>query len=344
MIAFLGVPAFLLTVNENGDVVYSACNQEWFEETELTADEVLGKTAKEIYGGDLGDECYQRHLQAASVGEKISYDLMLPMSGRLCSVNTRLTPIKDEKAVVSHVLGASINRTSQFEAMTALNNMETVASEIEEFISMAAHDLRTPMNNVKTMVDMLRHDFQDMGDGKLELINMLERVAVKATTLINDVLSHAQATTAIKRLEEFELSQLCSDIMVVIDPTNQHFLNASHSRIAADKTATQIVLRNLMDNAIKHSGKSMVDLSVKVQEEREGMLSFVVNDNGQGFPDPTVAFLDGGEMQADAGFGLLGIRRLVTARGGDISAENVADGEGSQVRFTLSGNIVHSLH
>jgi len=53
---------------------------------------------------------------------------------------------------------------------------------------MAAHDLRTPMNNVKTMADMLRHDFQDMGDGKLELINMLERVAVKSTNLINDVL------------------------------------------------------------------------------------------------------------------------------------------------------------
>ena len=209
---------------------------------------------------------------------------------------------------------------------------------------MAAHDLRTPMNNVKTMADMLRHDFQDMGDGKLELINMLERVAVKSTNLINDVLSHAQATTAIKRLEEFELSQLCSDIMVVIDPTNQHYLNASHSRIAADKTATQIVLRNLMDNAIKHSGKSMVDLSVKVQEEREGVLSFVVNDNGHGFPDPTVAFLDGGQMQANSGFGLLGIRRLVTARGGDISAENIAGGEGSLVRFTLSGNIVHSLH
>jgi len=122
------------------------------------------------------------------------------------------------------------------------------------------------------------------------------------------------------------------------------YLNASHSRIAADKTATQIVLRNLMDNAIKHSGKSMVDLSVKVQEEREGVLSFVVNDNGHGFPDPTVAFLDGGQMQANSGFGLLGIRRLVTARGGDISAENIAGGEGSLVRFTLSGNIVHSLH
>jgi len=83
MIGFLGVPSFLLRVNVNGEIVYSACNQEWFEETGRTADQVLGKTAKEIYKGELGVECYQKHLQAASAGEKISYDLKLPILGRI---------------------------------------------------------------------------------------------------------------------------------------------------------------------------------------------------------------------------------------------------------------------
>lgn len=55
---------------------------------------------------------------------------------------------------------------------------------------------------------MLREDFEDHGDSKLELIDFLEAFAVKATALISDKLAYAQATDAIGRQETFDVVQI----------------------------------------------------------------------------------------------------------------------------------------
>jgi hypothetical protein len=52
-----------------------------------------------------------------------------------------------------------------------------------------------------------------------------------------------------------------------------------------------------------------------------------------------VAFLDGGKLRMDSGFGLFGVRRLINSRGGEIRAENLKDNQGSIIRFTMEGTI-----
>ena len=87
------------------------------------------------------------------------------------------------------------------------------------------------MYNIKSLAGMLREDSEDQGDGKLELIDILATVAVKATALITDILAHAQASTAIKLEETFDVAQLSNDILVTLNPLNQHELNISCQRI-----------------------------------------------------------------------------------------------------------------
>ncbi len=334
-----GVPAFALEVGASDLPVYTACNRDWYARTRLQPRDVIGRSAEEVHEGRLGHEEHKRHMQVLGCKQRTTYDLPLPVGGRTIGLRTTLTPVLDGAGQIQQIIGVMIDKTAEFEAEVAQAEAETLSSEIEEFIALAAHDLRAPMRNIRALADMLRDGFHDMGDGKLELIDMLEEVAIKSTSLITDILAHSQAVTAPRRLETFDMRQLCLDIMVILDPLNRHRMHASEIYVEGDKVAIQIVLRNLLDNAIKHCGSDRVALSVEVGPAANGMLAFDVRDNGAGFADTSIAFLDGGRLRTDSGYGLLGIRRLVKARGGTISAENTSDESGSIVRITLPGRV-----
>ena len=110
--------------------------------------------------------------------------------------------------------------------------------------------------------------------------------------------------------------------------------------LEADDVALQIVLRNLIDNSLKHGSRKCISLFVGLDGEDGGMLGFTVRDNGCGLEDPKRAFLDSGKFTYDSGFGLLGIRRLLLSRGGNIWAEVPPHDVGTLIRFTLPGRIV----
>ena len=81
-------------------------------------------------------------------------------------------------------------------------------------------------------------------------------------------------------------------------------------------------------------------MSVGVSSIDKETLEFLVQNRGVGFSNPAVAFLDEGNLRIDSGFGLLGVRRLITARGGEMGAENLPDKKGSVIRFTMQGHLV----
>ena len=222
--------------------------------------------------------------------------------------------------------------------------LDTINNELETYVSLAAHDLRAPMRNVAQIADLLREDFQDLGDGKLDLINLLEDIGKKATRLIGDVLSHAEAVSRVEEISEFSFGDLVRDILALLDPTGSCVVVCSEATVRGDKTATQIILRNLVDNAMKYfespaSGPDAVplQLDIRILASDDDYFYVSVADNGSGFSDPARLFLDSGELRCDSGYGLLGVRRLITARGGSLSVANREEGSGAEVSFSLPG-------
>jgi signal transduction histidine kinase len=339
-LSYFEPPAFILIVDPEKGPIYSVINQQWSDGARRLSEDVVGKTAEEIFSGPLGVASYTRQLEVVRSGQKLTYDVVLPLTDRNHNVRTTLVPVLDSAGDVVQLVGISFDRTAELEGAAVQARAASANADIEQFISIAAHDLRAPMENIKSLADMLRDDFEDHGDGKLELIDILEAVAVKVTALISDILAHAQATDAIGRQETFDVVQMSKYIFVTLDPHSQHKLCIADQWLSSDKTAVQIALRNLYDNAIKHPDQNVVELSVTVSQINEDVVEFAVQDNGVGFNDPAVAFLDGGNLRIDSGFGLLGVRRLITARGGVIAAENLPNQKGSVIRFTVKGQIV----
>ena len=334
-------PVVVLDRQADGAFVYVWINRAATEFSGVSAEDILGKTPVEMFPGRQGRRLLAHQTGAVTTGKPrtYAYSVRLPIGERW--IETHLQPVADEDGQVGRLIAFMTDRTEEHTLEQAQAQSDTVIrmleSDMERFVSMAAHDLRTPMRNVSQIAEMLREDFVDHGDGKLELIDMLEGVGVTASCLITDVLEYARASSVEQRLSRVDLAQLCNDIFAVLDPQGLHELTGGQGTFDTDGVALQIVLRNLVENAIKHSGRDRISLQVDCEGGKDGMLEFWVRDNGRGFEDPTIAFLDSGQFRDQSGFGLLGIKRMVTTRKGDIWAERRAEGTGAEVHFTLPG-------
>ena len=333
------VPIFVIEPDQNLQPIYVAVNSVACHAGKLELANVIGKTAIEIYPGRFGERAYEHHQKVLHSAEQRSYELVLPAQNNSLHIRTSLKPITDTEGKVIRIVGTSslINEEQalrEAQATTlALNN------EIEHFISLAAHDLRTPIRNVKALTDLLRKDFQDLGDGKLELIDMLESVASKAISLIGNIINHAQTTGTTESIEEFDLADLCHEIFTMLDPTGFHSADVGSLIISGDKIATQIALRNLIDNAFKHN-TSPINLEVSAKQQDANFIQVKVADNGVGLEDPQLLFSSQKSSSIDSGFGLIGVRRLIKTRGGTISARQPHQGCGAEILFSIPGKIL----
>ena len=123
------------------------------------------------------------------------------------------------------------------------------------------------------------------------------------------------------------------------DPTGAHDVQADDVRIAADEMALQIVLRNLVDNACRHSEQKLQTLTGYAVAIGSEAVKFTGCDYGTGFQGDASTFLEKGKLRKRAGFVLLGVRRLINARGGTITARLPEAGPGALVKFCLLGKI-----
>ena len=210
------------------------------------------------------------------------------------------------------------------------------------FLAMAAHDLRSPLRHIKGLLDEVRDGFQDMGDGKLELLNMIEDVGERARVFTNDVITYTWAT----HIEQSETSRIdlldvATDIFNSVDPHGKHQLECPDKVVETDRLAAQISLRNLFDNAVRHGGNASMRLTLDVVDMPEiRSVRFTVTDDGKGAASPADFFVTATDYRKSSSFGLLGIKRLIEERGGEISAIELDDRPGSAITFTLPGFLV----
>ncbi|WP_299499129.1 PAS domain-containing sensor histidine kinase [uncultured Roseobacter sp.] len=331
---------FVTEPDAQGVLRYTGWNSAAETAFDLPRARVIGRTARDVFPGACGDAMYESQALAFAMGDTAVSEVILPIEGRSKRMRTTWIPKRGSDGTILRLIGTATEASPMLHSYAPEAPIMKPMTEREQFISLAAHDLRTPMRNISILIDMLREDFEDRGDGKLELIDMLEDVAVKSGELIRDVLSHTQETTAHPCEGPFDLGLLCQTLCDVLDPWAAHDIRWPDMVVDGDKTAFQIVLRNLLDNALKHGKKSKLHVDISVHSAAPGMVSVVVQDDGLGFDNPGQAFLETGSFRSDSGYGLLSVRRLLLARGGKISIDEMSGNGGSAITFSLPGSIV----
>lgn len=336
------VPVFVLEPDSSGNLVYVAFNNTALDIAKFSPSDYLGRTALQLYADEYGKHAYKQHLQAYKTGKKSTYILQLPLNGKVRYIRTHLKPTLDSTGQVIRLTGTSTEVSAEHELEEIRAQSRALTKELEEFIYLAAHDLRSPMRQVRAFADILREDFVDLGDGKLHAIDMLEKLSIQAMSQVESVLKHAAITGIEASIETFNLSELCNDILKSLDPANSHKLSIENTALYGDRLATQVILQNLIDNALKHNTDTAVSLTISAKKAETEFFSVTVADNGRGISNPEKLFDSDGSDRSKSGFGLLAVRRLIKARGGKIYAESLAKGTGLMVTFTLPGSLTSS--
>jgi signal transduction histidine kinase len=221
----------------------------------------------------------------------------------------------------------------------------------DEFVSMASHQLRTPLTSVKGYIDMvLEGDAGKITDMQRHLLGEAFTSSERMVHLINDFLNVSRLQTG-KFIIDRRPIDLATIVAQEVDGLKttaaQRKLSLSYKvssnvpRIYADEGKLRQVIMNFVDNAIYYS-KESTTIKVTLVADPD-VITLKVKDTGIGVPEAEQANLftkffratNARRQRPDGtGVGLYLAKRVIVAHGGKILFES-AEGQGSTFGFTL---------
>jgi signal transduction histidine kinase len=231
----------------------------------------------------------------------------------------------------------------------------------DEFINVAAHELRTPIQPILGLSEVLRsRKVSDMGLNIAddEFLSIIIRNAKRLQQLSADILDIAkiEGHTLILKKEQFDVNEIISDAVVDYrnqtekDGKNRNEWNLLYKNsgqdicIEADKGRITQVISNLVSNAVKFTKVGTVTVSAeKVEENDRQQVIISIKDTGTGIdpemlPKLFTKFATKSDKGTGIGLGLFISKSIVEAHGGRIWAENNKDGKGATFAFSMPIN------
>jgi signal transduction histidine kinase len=242
-------------------------------------------------------------------------------------------------------------RESQRQLLQTNTTLLSLNQQLNEFVGVAAHDLRNPLGVVLGFTKYLMRDATTpFTEQQRNFLSTIQSSAEFMLRLVNDLLDVAKIEAGELRLH-LQPTNLCSIVETNIK-LNRILAKEKRIEIAfhcapttppimADPHRIEQVLNNLMMNAIKFSyPNTRIDVKVGVTG---GNITLAVCDQGQGIPPEElntlflpfgVTSVRGTSGEKSTGLGLMIAKKVVDAHGGHISVESIP-GKGSTFLVTF---------
>lgn len=207
-----------------------------------------------------------------------------------------------------------------------------------EFINVAAHELRTPIQAILGYSDL----YYLRPESREDAIKAIARNAERLQRLSSDILDVTRIEGHRLNLnkEKLNLSEVIAstieDVMRRIDDSKIKIeYTPKNIMIEADRERIIQVMSNLLSNAFKFTKQGTIYVS---EENKDGQLIVSIKDTGTGIDSEIIPRLFTkftSRSQTGTGLGLFLSKSIVAAHGGKIWAENNNDGKGSTFTFAL---------
>lgn len=219
------------------------------------------------------------------------------------------------------------------------------------FVSMAVHELRTPITMLRGYIEVLDEELKDKLDDEMKQFIVKMGIASKnLSTFVSNILNVARidhnqlSLHLIEKPWKETLSESIVDaeLRAKIRGKNiQITIEDNLPTVAVDQVSVYEVLNNLLENAIKYSGQS-TEIIIKSGLNKEGLIETTIQDFGDGIPTSILPnlfekFSRNHRTQSSVsgtGLGLYLSKAIISAHGGQIWASS-KEGEGSTFGFTL---------
>ena len=313
-------------------------NQRWFDYTGTTLDEMQGWGWRKVHHPDHVErvaERFTRHLVTGEVWEDT-----FPLRGKTGEYRwflSRAQPIRDDTGQVRRWFGTNTDITAQLEAEAQLK--EALRTR-DEFLSIASHELKTPLTTLKLQMQMTRrrlergdpfaHEPEQVG----KLVEHSNHQLARLARLVDDMLDIARIRTGRLVIEPSQVDavELTREVLERLSP---HLAEAgtpamleAPERLEAvwDRFRIEQVVANLLTNAMRYGGHKPVVVKLRSQDER---ILLSVRDQGLGIPkESQERIFNRFERAISAsdvsglGLGLFISRQIVEAHGGRIWVES----------------------
>lgn len=248
----------------------------------------------------------------------------------------------------------NLNLADANEKLKSLDKLKT------EFLSLASHQLRSPLTAIKGYASMLSEgSFGLLAQKQDEAVKRIYASAQGLVNVVEDLLNVSKIEQGGMKYEFMptDLRQLVLDLVgeMKIPAENKHLEfkanipEYDNFMVNADPTKLKQVFLNLVDNSIKYTQSGFVRVSLS-RDEKNSTVKFSVTDSGVGISPETKAKLfekfsrgEGGKLNTGgSGLGLYLAREIARAHKGDIVIESDGLGKGSRFSAILPAVGAHT--
>jgi signal transduction histidine kinase/DNA-binding response OmpR family regulator len=326
----------------------------------LNGDAGIGETMpcyRALHGRDTPCDP-EEHPCVLTTGESCKHiKKQIDADGTVKTVELRATPLYDENGEITGAVEVLHNLNEQerlaLRLQRAREDAETAHAARKQFVATVSHEVRTPLNAVLGMTDLLR--LTALTRKQKSYVQIMESSSNMLLSLLDNMLDFAtiEAGKLELKRDSFHVNDLLERVLEIMG--YQAYAKgielagatdyAPDMQVVGDLQRLQQIMINLVGNAIKFTEEGEVIVNVSVETGRDGQaeLTVSVSDTGIGMADDVAERLfvpfssiarEIGSPGQGAGLGLAISKQLLDLMGGDISVESEL-GKGTTIWFTV---------
>lgn len=248
-----------------------------------SAKEAMGRSIKMIIPPDKYGESDNIFARIAK-GEIIKHyrTVRLRKDGTKVDVSISVSPIKDSSGNTIGLSTIALDITQEAE----IDRAKT------EFVSLAAHQLKTPVGALKWNMEMLvAGDYGKLNKGQKEVLGEMHILSSRMNDIINDFLNISRMEMGVFIIEPVptDFVKLCREVLMEMESrrvqkghTITTIFEKNMPQVSADPKLLRIIFQNFISNAIKYTKeKGKIGVSIKTDDSN---IIFSVSNNGEPIP------------------------------------------------------------
>lgn len=272
--------------------------------------------------------------------------------------------IQDERNIVRAII--LFRNTSTFhekedrekeKLQLAYQKVDLESKAKTDFMNRMSHDIRTPINGILGMMQIIRKNWGDM-DKLDDSLNKMEVLTKHLNELVEDILNMSKLESDHMEIvdEPFDLNDMVEELNSLIDAEvslqnityHNHMENVVHMHLIGDALQLRRILINLLTNAIKYNKPNgTIDMYVREisSDDSKVTFEFEIKDTGIGMSEDYIEnhlFTPFSQAKQDArtryegtGLGMSIVNGLVDKLGGNIEVKSEV-GVGTQIKVVLT--------
>ena len=231
---------------------------------------------------------------------------------------------------------------NQYRLKEALQELDKINKQLERFVYIVSHDLKSPLSSIIMMLDLLRNDaFIRQNEEVQDNVTMLYEASGRLSTMIMSLLEYSTTSLSQQAVEEVDTRMMVQSLGALLFPPRHITISVAENMpvIITRKVKLEQVFQNLLSNAIKYNDKPAGLIEIGM-EEKSAFYEFYVKDNGPGIEEADQQRIfrlfetthNTSQLDSSTGIGLNLLKMIVEEQGGKIWVESTR-GVGSTFYF-----------